>query len=511
MSFEPPSPLSTENTQSPSHLGPEIARRSDSLMPILEKHGIHLHFSDPSETGLVVADATRNPTSAYKVRGALAGALAALQSGKTTVCTASAGNHGAGLAYAAQLLGLRALIFVPENAPQAKVEKIQAFGATIEKVGENFDSCLAAARARLQGLGDSAAFVHPFDEDAVVSGQGTIGIEIIRHIKLLWKSREFSRIRIFVPVGGGGLAGGIASVVKNSWPLHLPRPEVIGVIDESSPASLLGTYFGRPVRAVPDTIADGTRVALVGNAFVSLAPLLDRILSIPHDEIVATMRQHFESTGEQLEPSGALALAGEAFTRRLQLLDHPESSLSYTLISGRNVDNAVFHDTIQQRLRFNPLTKTRIAFDVCIPEKPGQLRTFLEVVRDYNIAGLTYKQRPGTVTGTLRADFEISNERVRALSRLLQASFPGSVELRSGQQALLTVGAPVASRYRDELITLDDHPGSFLNYIDHLRGPDALGSVGFLFYRKPASQGALAQVVIGREQQDDSLCLSVTH
>jgi threonine dehydratase len=472
----------------------------------MEQYNIKMRFSAPTETGLIVTDATRNKTGAYKVRGALAGALAAKNAGQYAVCTASAGNHGAGLAYAAQLLGLQARIFVPENAPKAKTDKIEAFGSTVTRVGDTFDACLAAARSDLRARGQEASFVHPFDQESVVAGQGTIGVEILRHALELSNSRAFSRVRIFVPVGGGGLAGGIASVIKNAWPDRLPTPEIIGVIDESSPASLLGTYFGRPVRAVPDTIADGTRVALVGNTFISLAPLLDRILLIPHDAIVYTMHSHFQATGDRLEASGALALAGEAYARRLNLFDQGESALSYALISGRNVDQQVFDDTVL--LTSNPSTSThvRCAYDVRIPEKPGQLRTFLSVVKDYNITGLTYKQFVGSTTGTLRVDFDLEQEMLEDLDRKITQSFPGSILLRSGQHALLQVGAPVAHSYRDELVTLEDRPGSFLHYIEELNNPSALGSVGFLFYRKPALAGARAQVVIGREHCEPLSC-----
>jgi threonine dehydratase len=361
-----------------TQLGADIADLSQALMPLMTEHGINLQFSAPTAEGVVIADASRNPTGAYKVRGALAGALAARNAGQT-----------------------------------------------------------------------------------------------------------YSRVRIFVPVGGGGLAGGIASVVKNTWPAQLPTPEIIGVIDESSPASLLGTYFGRPVRAVPDTIADGTRVALVGNTFVSLAPLLDRILLVPHEDIVDTMRTHFKDTGERLEASGALALAGEAFARRLNLLDNRETTLSFALISGRNVDEEVFQNTLHQTSPPSASPNVRCAYDVSIPETPGELRVFLEIVKDYNITGLTYKQSSGSTNGTLRVEFDAAQGNVAGLERKVRNFFPGSVKLRTGEPALITVGEPVASRYTDELVTLEDTPGSFLRYIEELG--EGLNLWGFSFIENQLS------------------------
>ncbi len=481
-----------------SLLAKDIAALSEALLPLMSKHGLSMSFGAVNQGGLCLADATRNPTSAYKARGALASAFVAQEQGASSVWTASAGNHGAGLAHAAHVLGMKALIYVPESAPEVKVANIQRFGANVIRVGQSFDECLAAARAERGSAQDGARFVHPFDERLVVAGQGTIGFELIEHLKDLSAHRRFDRVRVFVPIGGGGLVSGIASVLKTRWPAELPRPEIIGVVDESSPAAVVGALFGRPVQAVPDTIADGTRVARVGETFVSLAPLIDRVMLIPHDTIVATMRDYHHLHSRMLEPSGVLALAGERFARRHFLLPNMSSGLSYTILSGANVDPGMFENAVRSPMRMNLHSHERCAFDVVVRERDGELLRFLRAVGQHNIAGLTYKQEPECGSGTLHVDFEVARSETLRLERVLSQHFPGSYRLAEGSQALFSVGDPVAQAYREELITLDDRPGSFLRYTEALHQQGALGSVGFLFYRKPAQTGSKAQVVIGR-------------
>ncbi len=463
----------------------------------MRKYGINAEFSQPHH-GLVVLDATRNKSSAYKLRGALASAYSAKQQGAGSVWTASAGNHGVGVAMAANLLGLSATVYVPMTAPDVKVSKIEQFGARVVKVGPNFDECLVAAQA-LQALDSQpSAFLHPFDDQIVAAGQGTLGIELFEHFTSTIHDPAVQAVRLFVPIGGGGLIAGMTSALRHRWSEKLPPLQIIGVVDESSPASLLGTLFGRPVEALPDTIADGTRVARVGQTFLSISPLVDFIMPVPHDEIVATMRNYYRSTNDILEPSGALALAGEALTRRHSLLPKTTSALHYAVLTGRNVDNQTFEAVLNEESRRCARSICRTAYQVRIPERDGELLRFLNAVSSFNIASLTYKQQSHSSHGELSVEFEVKNSDARPLHDQLMEAFPRSESLHNTRRLLLPVGEPVAQQYRDELVTLDDRPGSFRDYIQQLHNAGALGSVGFLFYRQPSQAGAKAQVVIGR-------------
>jgi threonine dehydratase len=464
----------------------------------MEQNGITLAVSPLLKGRLLVADATANRTNAYKIRGALAALLAAQRQGAKSVWTASAGNHGAGVASSADRLGIPATVYVPDGAPAVKVEKIRGLGARVVHTGDSFDECLQSARAQERASLSGAHFIHPFDDFMVVAGQGTIGVELIEHAAVECARNNYSRVRFFLPIGGGGLAAGVASVIKTAWPKGLPTPEIIGVIDESSPAAMIGMSFGRQVAANPDTIADGTRVAVVGKTFLEVANLVDTVMLVPHDALVETMRRFHGKTGRMLEPAGALALTAERLSYQYSLFHDNDEALSIPLITGTNIDPTVFQDHISQPARLNQQSHARVGFDVSIPEMPGELLHFLKSVRPFNIASLTYKQASTQGRGTLRAEFEISRTEYLDLVAALHREFPGSAQLRDGQQMVFEVGAPIAADFRDELVTLKDRSGSFLRYVQTLSDQGELGTVGFLYYRKPSRPGADGQVVIGR-------------
>lgn len=493
-----PSPLSLATTTNAASVAHQLTELSLMLRPIMERAGLALSFSALSSPHEVVVDATQNPTSAYKIRGALAALSIARRQGAHSVWTASAGNHGAGVAYAAKLLGMTATIYVPENAPQVKVAKIEHFGATVIRTGSSFDECLAYAKADQKGRPDTPRFVHPFDDLAVAAGQGTIGLELLEHAALRCAQQNFSSVRIFLPIGGGGLAAGVASAVKTLWPACLPPPQVVGVIDEGSPASMLGMSFGRPIHAVPDTIADGTKVARVGETFLDVAHLVDTVMLVPHDALVDTMHRFYQVTGRMIEPSGALALTAERLSRYHDLFRDGGKALSLPIVSGTNVDPDTFTDTVSRPTRVNSESHVRSAYDVRIPEEAGQLLHFLRTVAPFNITSLTYKQTVGRDLGSLRVEFELEHHQHTQLRAALDADFPGSCELSNGEHMLFSNVSPIASEYRDDVITLDDTPGSFRAHIEQIRAAGNLGSVGFLYYRKPSRPGSLSQVVLGR-------------
>lgn len=475
----------------------KISSLSKAFMSLMKEQNIRLKFPPVDAHGLCAVDATSNPTNAYKVRGALASAELAKQEGLDTLVTASAGNHGAGLAYAAQKLGLKAVIYVPKNAPEVKVNKIRSFGAQVKLVGNSFDECLAEARKDSSVCSSEATFVHPFDDLSVVAGQGTIGYELLDHVERYVARTVVNKVRVVLPIGGGGLVAGVLSVLKTNWPNEYPPLEVIGVVDESSPASLLAMLRGRPVRALTDTIADGTKVEVVGQNFLAVSHLLDGLLLLPHDELVHAMRKYEAEHGSRLEGAGALALAGEEMLRRYDIFKDPARILSLPIISGKNIDDERFEAEVSADLRMDTKVKRRQAFDVVIPEKAGQLLRFLDVVKGYNIASLTYMRRVNSLEGSLRVEFEIEHVQRRDLNDAIVAAFPGSTRLRAGEHMLYQGGSQGTEAGTESLLVLSDRPGSFRTCVQDLMAAGKLGSVDFLFYRKPAKQGALAQVVMG--------------
>jgi threonine dehydratase len=472
------------------------AERSQSFLTLMDDHAIKVRFSPVSGDGVMLADATRNPTNAYKVRGALVSAYLAQQEGQTMMVTASAGNHGAGIAYAAQQMGLSAVVYVPTNAPEAKVQKIREFGAAVVEVGDSFDACLLEARKHEAVVQGVATFVHPFDDELVVAGQGTIGFELLEELQLQMFRTPVSKVRVVLPIGGGGLAAGVLSVLKTYWPNNAAPLEVIGVIDEGSPASLLAMLRGRPVRAHADTIADGTKVEMVGNSFLKVAHLLDGLVLLPHEELVRAMRTHEENEGVQLEGAGALALGAEALIRRLHMLNDPVGTLSVPFITGRNIDRHRFQQEVFAAV---PLHITgRQGFDVELQEKPGELLRFLEAVQGYTIASLTYVRAVNSHKARVRVEFEIDHRSQRALSDVVSRVFVGSQRLGAGQHMVYRGGLRNTAAGSESVFSLEDRPDSLLEYVRALTQRDPCGSVDLLLYRKPAKPGGRIQVVMGR-------------
>lgn len=473
------------------------ARRSKMFLPLMKEREVKLEFSAVSPEGVMIADATKNATDAYKLRGALVSAQLAKDQGQKLLVTASAGNHGAGIACAANLLGLKATVYVPKNAPKAKVEKIERFGAKVEPEGNSFNECLDEALKDVDVRDGKATFVHPFDNEMVVAGQGTIGFELLDKLKDHVRHNKVSKVRVVLPIGGGGLAAGVVSVLKTQWDEKTPL-EVIGVVDESSPASLLAMMRGRPVRAAPETLADGAGVAMVGEQFLKVSHLLDGLVLLPHDELIQAMATHQAKTGERLEGAGALALGGEAVLRKLNLLNDPVGTLSVPLITGKNIDKDRFDQEVAAAARMNSKVMKRQGFDVVLEEKPGELLRFLEAVQAYNIASLTYVRKEGSPVAHLRVEFEVARAAEGELAGLLCGDqFPGSTKLREGEQMLYRGGTNRKAPGSESLISLEDKPGSFLRYVRDLSQRKALGAVDFLFYRKPAKPGSAAQVVMG--------------
>jgi threonine dehydratase len=477
-------------------------------MGLMMQKDIRLKFSPVSSKGLCIADATQNPTNAYKVRGALASAELAIKEKKSVLVTASAGNHGAGIAFAAKEMGLKAIVYVPKNAPKVKVETIERFGAEVKFVGDNFDECLHAAQKECEALGKDATFVHPFDAPAVVAGQGTIGLELMAKLKQELAQRSYGKVRVVLPIGGGGLAAGVVSVLKTSWRKEYPPLEVVGVIDESSPASLLAMLRGRPVRALTDTIADGTKVEMVGQNFLAVAHLLDALVLLPHDDLVDAMRWYHKKSGDRLEGAGALALGGEKALRRHNLLNDPERVLSVPLLTGRNIDEDRFTQEVSAEQRMNRKLRRRQGFDVVLPEEQGQLLQFLETVRDFNITSLTYMRQVDSREGRLRVEFEVGHDQGGVLAHAITQRFPGSEVLPAGRHMVYLGGIRGTEAGSETLIRLADHPGSFYKCVHDLTLTQRLGSVDFLFYRKPSRRGAESQVVMGLA--DPSLAELVT-
>jgi threonine dehydratase len=277
---------------------------------------------------------------AFKIRGAY-NAIASLGEAERArgVITYSSGNHAQGVARAARLLGIDAVVVMPDDAPPVKRDRVERDGAEIVVVGPASDErqVRAEAIAAERGL----AIIPPYDDDRIIAGQGTIGLEIIEDLPSVGV--------VVVPVGGGGLASGIATAIKSLR----PDVRVIGVEPDLAADAKASLEQGHVVRwdahDVSQTIADGTRTQAVGaRTFAHMRANLDGIVTVSEAEIIAGIRLAAEHARLVLEPSGAVAIAGLVFHG-----DEVRSGLAgdaVAVASGGNVDPAAYRGYLEAPL-----------------------------------------------------------------------------------------------------------------------------------------------------------------
>ncbi|MCR8908831.1 MULTISPECIES: threonine ammonia-lyase [Atopobiaceae] len=302
-------------------------------------------------------------TGAYKVRGAYY-KISTLSPEELSrgLITASAGNHAQGVAYAASRAGARSVVVMPTTTPLIKVERTKGYGAEVVLHGDVYDEACdyALELAEREGL----TFIHPFNDPTVATGQGTIAMEVVQELPLV--------DTILVPVGGGGLACGVATFAK----LHNPKIRVIGVEPEGAPSLTAALEAGHPVRLPSaNTIADGTAVLEVGDQVLPyLRDNLDDVMTVPDDELVVAFLDMVENHKMIVENSGLLTVAA---------LKHlpAENRRVVSILSGGNMDVITMSSVVQHGL----IMRDRIfTVSVLLPDRPGMLVRVAQAVAEQN-------------------------------------------------------------------------------------------------------------------------------
>ncbi|MCD0488399.1 threonine ammonia-lyase IlvA [Pedobacter sp. MC2016-14] len=300
----------------------------------------------------------------YKLRGAynMISTLEAGQMASGVVC-ASAGNHAQGVAHSCKKLGIKGVIFMPEITPKQKVKQTAMFGGDnieIVLVGDTFDDCMKEALEYT--VKHQMTFIPPFDNAKIIEGQGTVGVEIFEDLPDLDV--------IIVPIGGGGLASGVGSYLKNVK----PAIEVIGVEPEGAPSMQNALKNGSPVTLeYIDRFVDGAAVKRVGAlTFEYCSELLDQMLLIPEGKICTTILQLYNEDAIVVEPAGALAVASLD-----QLQDTIIGKKVVCVVSGGNNDIERMQEIKEKSLLFEGL---KHYFIVRFPQRPGALKDFVNNV-----------------------------------------------------------------------------------------------------------------------------------
>jgi threonine dehydratase len=300
-------------------------------------------------------------TGSFKERGALNRILTMTDDERRRgVIAASAGNHGQGVAYHATQRGIFVQIWMPRSTPLIKLSATRAYGADVVLHGDNYDeACEAAVERSVQR---NATFIHPFDDDDVIAGQGTLGLELLRQNQALDV--------VVVPVGGGGLIGGVGCAVKG----RNPQVEVVGVQTSRLPSMRAALDSGEPVNLpAQSTLADGIAVRMAGTRTLPLIrEYVDQMVTVDEDEIAAAVLMLLEEEKTLAEGAGAVALAAV-----LQEKTGHQGKNIAVLVSGGNLDVNLLARIIEQGMVRDG---RRLRLRVRLPDYPGALEGLAAVI-----------------------------------------------------------------------------------------------------------------------------------
>lgn len=423
------------------------------------------------------------PVFSFKIRGAYNRISQLTQAQREKgVITASAGNHAQGVAMAATKLSITAHIVMGENTPSIKIDAVKAFGGKAILHGDSYDE--AAAHARDLAAKHGYTYVHPFDDTDVIAGQGTIGMEILRQTRDPIDA-------IYVPVGGGGLIGGIGAYVKYLQ----PDCRIIGVECEGSAGMAAALAAGRRVTLKAedlDQFADGTSVRQVGKETFALAKkVVDEVITVSIDEICAGIKDLFEDTRVLAEPSGALAVAG--------LKRHANKGENVVaIVSGANVNfDRLRH--ISERTEVGE--KREMLLGVTIPEKPGSFRRFCSDIGKRSITEFNYRYAAdGAAHVLVGIQTNAGEDRSRLIDKLSQRY--EVTNLSDNEVAVLHVRhmvGGVAKIENEKLFRFEfpEKPGALLKFLTVL-GNDF--NISMFHYRNHGS--AYGRVLVGIQIPD---------
>lgn len=415
------------------------------------------------------------PVFSFKLRGAY-NKIAALDDdaiARGVICS-SAGNHAQGVALAAQRRGIPAVIVMPQTTPVIKIDAVRSLGAEVVLFGDTYDD--AFAHARKLELERGLIFIHPFDDPDVIAGQGTIGAEILRQA-----GTDIDAI--FVPIGGGGLIGGIAVYVKSVR----PDIRIIGVEPEDSAAMSASLAAGEPVTLEHVGIfADGVAVKRVGDETFRLCQTyVDEVVTVNTDQICAAIQDIFEDTRSIVEPAGGLSVAAV----KKYVAEHGVSGRSFVTINcGANVNfDRLRH--IAERAAVGEEKEMLLAAE--IPEEPGSFRKFCEAIGRRSITEFNYRYSDAR-DAHIFVGVELRHgnaEREEILSALESAGYT-VVDLSDDELAKLHIRhmvggrAPGLANERLFRFEFPERPGALLQFLDAI-GTD--WSISLFHYRNHGS------------------------
>ena len=331
------------------------------------------YFSAQSGNKVYLKPENMQYTGAYKVRGAYYKISTLSEDDRNKgLITASAGNHAQGVAYAAKLFGVKAIVVMPTTTPLIKVNRTKSYGAEVILYGDIYDEACAYALKLAEE--DGMTFIHPFDDEIVATGQGTIAMEIFKELPTV----DY----ILVPIGGGGLCAGVSTLAKM---LH-PNVKIIGVEPAGAACMKASLEAGKVISLNKvETIADGTAVRTPGeNVFPYIKENVDEIITVEDEELTLNFLDMIENHKMVVENSGLLTVAA---INKLSV----QGKKVVSIISGGNIDIITVSSMVQHGLR----QRGRIfTVSVLLPDRPGELARVSEVIAELkgNVVRLEHNQ-----------------------------------------------------------------------------------------------------------------------
>ncbi|HIP14329.1 MAG TPA: threonine ammonia-lyase [Sulfurimonas autotrophica] len=324
------------------------------------------YLSEIAECNVYLKKENLQITGAFKLRGAY-NKIATLtpEQRECGVIAASAGNHAQGVAYSAAAFDTKAVIIMPESTPLTKIDGVKHFGAEVILAGTNYDE--AYAYAKKYGEKNHLTFVHPFEDEEVMAGQGTVALEILD------KCKELDAI--LIPVGGGGLIAGMASAIKAINPVI----KVIGVSAKGAPAFKNSFDLQTPVDSVSvRTIADGIAVRDTSSITLKYAlECVDEIISVDDEEIASAILFLLEKQKLVVEGAGAVGVAALLHHK----LDKLKNKNVAVVLSGGNMDVTLLSVIIEKGLL---KSHRKMKLTVTLVDKPGSLMRFTQILQELN-------------------------------------------------------------------------------------------------------------------------------
>jgi threonine dehydratase len=425
------------------------------------------------------------PVFSFKLRGAYnrISQLSA-EERERGVIAASAGNHAQGVALAASRLGIKAVIVMPVTTPRIKVEAVRRLGGKAVLHGDSFDE--ASSHAQMLQEKHGYAFIHPFDDPAVIAGQGTVAMELLRQ-------HPGPLDAVFICVGGGGLLAGMAVYIKRLR----PEIKVIGVEPEDAPSMYEALRQNK--RVVLDQVgifADGAAVRQVGKETFRLArEFVDEMLLVDTDEICAAIKDVFDDTRVLAEPAGALAVAGlKKYVQREGL----KNGRFAAVLSGANMN----FDRLRHVAERAEIGERREAvFAVTIPERPGSFRRFCKAIGKRGITEFNYRYSDDSAAHVFvglkveRGDAE----KQEVLERLAAEGYP-ILDMTDNEVAKLhlrhMVGGHASHVTNESLYRFEfpERPGALMHFLTRM-GAD--WNISLFHYRNHGA--AYGRVLVGMQ------------